>query len=75
MLPSTNQGCIWPTEGVHGSQEVAYENSDDRIEKVIEMDAPVARVWRAVTDHEEFGQWFASSSMGPSSRARCRRVK
>jgi uncharacterized protein YndB with AHSA1/START domain len=30
----------------------------DRIEKVIELKAPVARVWRALTDHTEFGAWF-----------------
>lgn len=30
----------------------------DRIEKQIELNAPIARVWRALTDHREFGQWF-----------------
>lgn len=30
----------------------------DRIEKRIELKAPVARVWRALTDHREFGAWF-----------------
>lgn len=30
----------------------------DRIEKVIELSAPIERVWRAVTDHREFGTWF-----------------
>ena len=40
-------------------------SSDDRIEKVVEMDAPVARVWRAVTDHEEFGTWFRVRLDGP----------
>ncbi len=30
----------------------------DRIEKQIELKAPVSRVWRAITDHEEFGEWF-----------------
>jgi uncharacterized protein YndB with AHSA1/START domain len=29
-----------------------------RIEKRIELNAPVARVWRAITDYKEFGQWF-----------------
>jgi uncharacterized protein YndB with AHSA1/START domain len=29
-----------------------------QIEKRIELKAPVARVWRALTDHHEFGQWF-----------------
>lgn len=30
----------------------------DRIEKTIDLKAPVERVWRALTDHVEFGQWF-----------------
>src|SRR5512143_4132669 len=30
----------------------------DRIEKRVELKAPIARVWRALTDHEEFGTWF-----------------
>ena len=30
----------------------------DRIEKVVELKASPARVWRALTDHVEFGQWF-----------------
>lgn len=30
----------------------------DRFEKTIELKAPIERVWRAVTDHREFGQWF-----------------
>lgn len=28
------------------------------IEKQIELEAPVARVWRALTDFREFGEWF-----------------
>lgn len=30
----------------------------DRIEKTVEIAAPIDRVWRALTDHEEFGAWF-----------------
>ena len=37
----------------------------DRIEKVIELSAPVARVWRALTDHKEFGTWFRVELDGP----------
>ncbi|TAH39356.1 MAG: vanillate O-demethylase oxidoreductase VanB [Planctomycetota bacterium] len=33
-------------------------SSTDRIEKRIELKAPPARVWRALTDHREFGAWF-----------------
>jgi uncharacterized protein YndB with AHSA1/START domain len=31
---------------------------DNRIEKRIELKAPVSRVWRALTDYREFGEWF-----------------
>jgi len=37
----------------------------DRIEKRIEIDAPVSRVWRAITDHVEFGEWFRVKLEGP----------
>lgn len=30
----------------------------DRIDKSIELKAPVSRVWRALTDYKEFGTWF-----------------
>lgn len=30
----------------------------DKIEKQIELNAPVPRVWRALTDHSQFGEWF-----------------
>ena len=30
----------------------------NRIEKSIELKAPVSRVWRALVDHREFGEWF-----------------
>lgn len=38
---------------------------EDKIERVIELAAPVSRVWRAITDHEEFGQWFRVALDGP----------
>jgi uncharacterized protein YndB with AHSA1/START domain len=37
----------------------------DRIEKQVEIKAPVSRVWRALTDHREFGQWFRVALEGP----------
>lgn len=39
--------------------------STDRIEKQIELKAPVSRVWRALTDHREFGQWFRATLEQP----------
>lgn len=35
------------------------------IEKQIEIKAPVARVWRALTDHVEFGKWFGAKMETP----------
>jgi len=37
----------------------------DRIEKTIDIKAPVSRVWRALTDHREFGEWFRVRMEGP----------
>lgn len=37
----------------------------DRIEKTVELKAPVERVWRALTDSAEFGQWFRVKIEGP----------
>ena len=37
----------------------------DSIEKQIELKAPVARVWRALTDYREFGEWFRVNLDGP----------
>ena len=37
----------------------------DRIEKSVELKAPVSRVWRALTDHHEFGSWFRVKLDGP----------
>ncbi len=31
---------------------------EDKIEKTIDLKASVDRVWRAITDHNEFGEWF-----------------
>lgn len=30
----------------------------DRIEKNIELNAPIEKIWKALTDHEAFGEWF-----------------
>ncbi|HYO94548.1 MAG TPA: SRPBCC family protein [Polyangiaceae bacterium] len=37
----------------------------DRIEKRIVLQAPIERVWRAVSDSREFGQWFGVELEGP----------
>jgi uncharacterized protein YndB with AHSA1/START domain len=37
----------------------------NQIEKRIEIKAPVSRVWRALTDYREFGEWFRVKLEGP----------
>jgi uncharacterized protein YndB with AHSA1/START domain len=37
----------------------------NRIEKRVELDASVSRVWKALTDHREFGEWFRVKIDGP----------
>jgi uncharacterized protein YndB with AHSA1/START domain len=37
----------------------------NRIEKSIELESPISRVWRALTDHREFGEWFRVKLDGP----------
>ena len=37
---------------------MGIQNNQDQIEKVVELAAPVSRVWRAITDYKEFGEWF-----------------
>ncbi len=38
---------------------------EDRIEKQIELAAPPSRVWQALTDSRQFGEWFLVSFEGP----------
>jgi uncharacterized protein YndB with AHSA1/START domain len=46
-------------------------NSTDRIEKEIVLRAPRSRVWRALTNVEEFGAWFGvklEGAIAPGAR-------
>lgn len=48
-------------------------SSTDRIQKQIDIEAPRARVWRALTNSAEFGQWFGvrlDAPFAPKSRIR-----
>ncbi len=37
----------------------------DRIVKKIDLKAPISRVWQAITDYREFGNWFRAKIDGP----------
>jgi uncharacterized protein YndB with AHSA1/START domain len=47
----------------------------DRIEKQIELKAPVSRVWRAITDYREFGTWFRAKLDSPFQPGKVTRGK
>ena len=40
---------------------------EDKIERSILLKAPVDRVWRALSDHREFGEWFKADISEPFS--------
>jgi len=43
------------------------ETGTDRIEKEIIVRAPRSRVWRAISDAKEFGEWFRAEMKDPFS--------
>src|SRR5215469_14324451 len=57
-------GCFYVHAGLLCNQRL-HKVMSDRIEKQIELKAPVSRVWRAITDHREFGEWFRVRLDGP----------
>jgi uncharacterized protein YndB with AHSA1/START domain len=44
---------------------VKLHNTTDRIEKEIVLRAPRSRVWRALSNADEFGAWFGMKLEGP----------
>ncbi len=38
---------------------------DDKIEKTVELEVSPERVWDALTDHRQFGEWFKVALDGP----------
>jgi uncharacterized protein YndB with AHSA1/START domain len=40
-------------------------STTDRIQKTLVLHAPRSRVWRALTDFRQFGQWFRADLAGP----------
>ena len=45
-------------------------SSTDRIEKTIVLRAPRSKVWRALTDSAQFGEWFQARLGGPFTPGR-----
>src|SRR5215469_12648685 len=54
-----NRLLYYATWRLHNMTDASAAPSvNDRIEKRIELKAPVSRVWRALTDYREFSDWF-----------------
>ena len=47
------------------AQTTQDTSTTDRIEKKITINAPRSRVWRAISDSQEFGTWFRMRLDGP----------
>lgn len=47
----------------------AYVSGTDRIEKQVTVNAPLERVWRAISTAREFGEWFGLDTMGATFEA------
>src|SRR5450755_982514 len=58
------KGCLF-REARANMQPGGCLTMENRIEKRMELKAPVSRVWRAITDHREFGEWFRVKLDGP----------
>lgn len=58
-----NQSVAYRSQSIqYGEWRVHME---DKIERTVDLKAPIQRVWRAITDHEEFGTWFRVKLDGP----------
>jgi uncharacterized protein YndB with AHSA1/START domain len=49
---------------------------DSQIKKQIELKAPLSRVWKALVDHKQFGEWFRVHLEAPfeTGKAACGRI-
>lgn len=54
-----------PEVGMSTASNTATASSTDRIQKTILLRAPRSKVWRALTDSAQFGQWFGARLEGP----------
>jgi uncharacterized protein YndB with AHSA1/START domain len=48
----------------YGATRRLQVTSTDKIEKRVTLRAPLSRVWRAIADAEQFGQWFGFTLEG-----------
>jgi uncharacterized protein YndB with AHSA1/START domain len=52
------------------TESPAPAKSTDQIQKTVVLRAPRSRVWRALTDSAQFGEWFQARPEGPFTAGR-----
>src|SRR5215813_94309 len=63
------KGCVLLRTGYNATRRLHMSSSTDRIEREILLKAPLSRVWRAISNAEEFGDWFGVALKGKSFAA------
>jgi len=62
-------GCIYRRVDYNATRRLHMDSSTDRIEREILLKAPRSRVWRALSNAEEFGAWFGVALKGKTFAA------
>jgi uncharacterized protein YndB with AHSA1/START domain len=68
---------IIAAQATHATRRLRMTTTEaDRIERTVQLRAPVARVWRALADARELGTWFGftvlEGQLAPGARLRAR---
>ena len=63
IMRSNEHGWAIQSENIKNFVEIqtsgnTMNSNDDQIQKAIELNAPVSKVWAALSDYQKFGQWF-----------------
>jgi uncharacterized protein YndB with AHSA1/START domain len=64
LIVTQLNGCILSALTYNATRRMHMDTSTDRIEREILLKAPCSRVWRALSNAEEFGNWFGVALKG-----------
>jgi len=63
------KGCMFRLMDYNATRRLHMNSSTDRIERKILLKVPRSRVWRALSNAEEFGNWFGVALKGKTFTA------
>lgn len=58
------------TASLKSAAPAASQETPDRIERVMDLAAPLSRVWKALTDYRQFNAWFGIAFAEPFAQGR-----